>query len=175
MLYNWLKLYLKIFLRYFFALPLVGGRRLFGSEIFIKNLDFWIHYVKNHHFFSLGISYWPRFISLVLLLVKRQYSLDLLRAVFHKSFRIVRKQYPKYCVDNIINHWFIRQLCIHGDMRHLVAFWALKKLELLLAAPRATLTLLLCSPNFPRASYPLERTLMYECIVNYHMIQRIIK
>ena len=122
MLYNWLKLYLKIFLRYFFALPLVGGRRLFGSEIFIKNLDFWIHYVKNHHFFSLGISYWPRFISLVLLLVKRQYSLDLLRAVFHKSFRIVRKQYPKYCVDNIINHWFIRRLCIHGDMKHLVAF-----------------------------------------------------
>ena len=29
---------------------------------------------------------------------------------------------------------------------------ALKKLELLSAAPRATLTLLLCSPNFPRAS-----------------------
>ena len=29
---------------------------------------------------------------------------------------------------------------------------ALKKLELLLAAPRATLTLLSCSPNFPHAS-----------------------
>ena len=29
---------------------------------------------------------------------------------------------------------------------------ALKKLELLSAAPRATLTLLSCSPNFPRAS-----------------------
>ena len=29
---------------------------------------------------------------------------------------------------------------------------ALKKLELLWAAPRATLTLLSCSPNFPRAS-----------------------
>ena len=28
----------------------------------------------------------------------------------------------------------------------------LKKLELLSAAPRATLTLLSCSPNFPRAS-----------------------
>ena len=34
----------------------------------------------------------------------------------------LRKQYPKYCVDNIINHWFIRRLCIHGDMKHLVAF-----------------------------------------------------
>ena len=32
-------------------------------------------------------------------------------------------------------------------------FWrALKKLELLSAAPRTTLTLLSCSPNFPRAS-----------------------
>ena len=29
---------------------------------------------------------------------------------------------------------------------------ALKKLELLLATPQATLTLLSCSPNFPRAS-----------------------
>ena len=29
---------------------------------------------------------------------------------------------------------------------------ALKKLELLSAMPRATLTLLTCSPNFPRAS-----------------------
>ena len=29
---------------------------------------------------------------------------------------------------------------------------ALKKLELLSATPRATLTLLSCSPNFPRAS-----------------------
>ena len=29
---------------------------------------------------------------------------------------------------------------------------ALKKLQLLSAAPRATLTLLSCSPNFPRAS-----------------------
>ena len=36
---------------------------------------------------------------------------------------------------------------------------ALKKLELLSAAPRATLTHLLCSPNFPRASNLDERTL----------------
>ena len=44
---------------------------------------------------------------------------------------------------------------------------ALKKLELLLATPRATLTHLLCSPNFPHASYLHECTLTYEPIVNY--------
>ena len=44
---------------------------------------------------------------------------------------------------------------------------ALKKLELLLAMPRATLTHLLCSPNFPHASYLNECTLTYEPIVNY--------
>ena len=44
---------------------------------------------------------------------------------------------------------------------------ALKKLELLLAMPRATLMHLLCSPNFPPASYLDECTLTYEPIVNY--------
>ena len=44
---------------------------------------------------------------------------------------------------------------------------ALKKLELLSATPRATLTHLSCSPNFPRASYLDERTLTYEPIVNF--------
>ena len=39
------------------------------------------------------------------------------------------------------------------------------KLELLSATPLATLTHLSCSPNFPRASYLDERTLMYEPIV----------
>ena len=43
---------------------------------------------------------------------------------------------------------------------------ALKKLELLSATPRATLTHLSCSPNFPRASYLDERTLSYEPIVD---------
>ena len=43
---------------------------------------------------------------------------------------------------------------------------ALKKLELLSATPRAILTHLSCSPNFPRASYLDERTLTYESIVN---------
>ena len=35
----------------------------------------------------------------------------------------------------------------------------IKKLELLLAMPRAILTHLSCSPNFPRTSYLDERTL----------------
>ena len=39
---------------------------------------------------------------------------------------------------------------------------SIKKLELLLATPRATLTHLSCSPNFPRTSYLDERTLTYE-------------
>ena len=46
---------------------------------------------------------------------------------------------------------------------------ALKKLELLSATPRATLTHLSCSPNFLRASYLDERTLTYEPIVNLWM------
>ena len=37
------------------------------------------------------------------------------------------------------------------------------------AAPRATLTPLLCSPNFPRAQYLDIRTLMHELIVNLQM------
>ena len=44
---------------------------------------------------------------------------------------------------------------------------ALKKLELLSATPRATLTHLSCSPNFPRTSYLDERTLTYEPIVKF--------
>ena len=40
-----------------------------------------------------------------------------------------------------------------------------RKLELLLATPRATLSHLSCSPNFPRASYLDERTLTNEPIV----------
>ena len=42
---------------------------------------------------------------------------------------------------------------------------ALKKLELLLATPQATLMHLSCSPNFPSASHLDERTLTYEPIV----------
>ena len=46
-----------------------------------------------------------------------------------------------------------------GKFRDTWEVWrALKKLELLEATPRATLTHLLCSPNFPSASYLDERT-----------------
>ena len=44
---------------------------------------------------------------------------------------------------------------------------ALKKLELLSAAPRATLTLLSCSPNFPRASITRCTHAKHEPIANY--------
>ena len=48
-----------------------------------------------------------------------------------------------------------------------VCFILLKKLELLSATPRATITHLSCPPNFPRASYLDERTLTYEPIVKW--------
>ena len=48
---------------------------------------------------------------------------------------------------------------------------ALKRLELHSAAPRATLTPLSCSPNFPRAQYLDIRMLMHELIVNYEQEQ----
>ena len=53
-------------------------------------------------------------------------------------------------------------------MKHWEVWRALKKLELLLATPRATLMHLLCSPNFPRALYLDEHMLTYEPFVNYH-------
>ena len=49
---------------------------------------------------------------------------------------------------------------------------ALKKLELLSAAPRATLTLLSCSPNFPRASITRYMHAKHEPILNYTMIYK---
>ena len=45
---------------------------------------------------------------------------------------------------------------------------ALKKLELLSAAPRATLTLLSCSPNFPRASITRCTHAKHEPIDHFH-------
>ena len=44
---------------------------------------------------------------------------------------------------------------------------ALKKLKLLSAVPRATLTLLSCSPNFPRASITRYTHAKHEPILNY--------
>ena len=46
---------------------------------------------------------------------------------------------------------------------------SLKRLELHSAAPRATLTPLSCSPNFPRAQYFDIRTLTHELIVQYYI------
>ena len=60
----------------------------------------------------------------------------------------------------------MRELCVHRDMKHLESLETLKKLELLSATPRATLTHLSCSPDFPRATYLDERTLTHEPIVN---------
>ena len=47
------------------------------------------------------------------------------------------------------------------------AWRALKKIELLSAAPRATLKLLSCSPNFPRASITRCMHAKHEPIVKY--------
>ena len=51
---------------------------------------------------------------------------------------------------------------------------ALKKLELLSAAPLATLTLLSCSPNFPRASITRYTHAKHEPILKYLMLKFII-
>ena len=57
------------------------------------------------------------------------------------------------------------QLWVCRDMEHLEVWRALKRLELYSAAPRATLTPLSCSLNFPRAQYLDIRTLTHELIV----------
>ena len=60
--------------------------------------------------------------------------------------------------------------CAYVEILSTWEVWrALKRLELHSAAPRATLTPLSCSPNFPRAQYLDLRTLMHELIVNCMM------
>ena len=55
-------------------------------------------------------------------------------------------------------------------------FWrALKKLELLLATPRATLAHLSCSANFLHASYLNERKLTYEPIMKLHYCLKVLE
>ena len=49
-----------------------------------------------------------------------------------------------------------------------------KKLELLSAAPRATLTLLSCSPNFPRASITRYTHAKHEPILNNKFSNRVL-
>ena len=51
---------------------------------------------------------------------------------------------------------------------------ALKKLELLSAAPRATLTLLSCSSNFPRASITRYTHAKHEPILNYNIARALV-
>ena len=63
---------------------------------------------------------------------------------FKPKFKVVQ-QLQASCSDNFhdtINNWFMLQ-------RALSSYGALGKLELPSATPRATLTLLSCSPNFP--------------------------
>ena len=74
----------------------------------------------------------------------------------------------QHLVDNVI-----KQLLVHAAAVHTVEIlstwkvWrALRRLELHSAAPRATLTPLSCSPNFPCAQYLNIRTLTHELIVN---------
>ena len=57
--------------------------------------------------------------------------------------------------------------CVYRVMEALAKFGEhRKKLELLSAAPRATLTLLSCSPNFPRAFLTRYTHAKHEPIVN---------
>ena len=75
--------------------------------------------------------------------------------------RGVSKQIPREKKNYLCVH-----LCVHRDMKHLGSLESTQEAR---ATPRATLTHLSCSPNFPRASYLDERTLTYEPIVNYLM------
>ena len=62
--------------------------------------------------------------------------------------------------------------CAYVEILSTWEVWrALKRLELHSAAPRATLTPLSCSPNFPRAQYLDIRTLTHELIVNWQITE----
>ena len=88
-------------------------------------------------------------------------------------------------VEGLKNYWSIRfpsgwkcYKTISSNISYMfIEIWstwevwrALKKLELLLATPRATLTRLWCSPNFLHTSYLNERMLTHEPIVKYYII-----
>ena len=74
-----------------------------------------------------------------------------------------------FCIDRFDN--VLKQL-VHASAVRMssqstgVVWRALKRLELLSAAPRAALTPLLCSPNFPRTQYLDIRTLTHELSLN---------
>ena len=74
-------------------------------------------------------------------------------------------------VENVIKTIVSYISCVFIEIWSTWEVWrALKKQELLSATPRATLTCLSCSPNFPRASYLDKCMLMYEPIVKYYII-----
>ena len=64
--------------------------------------------------------------------------------------------------------------CAYVEILSTWEVWrALKRLELYSAAPRATVTPLSCSPNFPRAQYLEIRTPMYELIVKFFLNRKL--
>ena len=68
----------------------------------------------------------------------------------------------------------MRTGCSQSEIKHvsLANKVVVKKLELFSAAPRATLTLLSCSPNFPGASITQYTHAKHEPILNYTMIYK---
>ena len=80
--------------------------------------------------------------------------------------------YP-FVVDFLMNlalKW-LRRIFASRDIEHLGSLE--RRLELHSAAPRATLTPLSCSPNFPRAQYLDIRTLTHELIVNWFFLMNL--
>ena len=84
------------------------------------------------------------------------------------SFTIARALTTKaevFCA--LIKNWFMLSVRISSYGCTWEVWRALKKLELLLAAPRATLTLLSCSSNFPRASITRYTHAKHEPILKF--------
>ena len=74
---------------------------------------------------------------------------------------------PKFTCSPHEKNWFMLLAVRKSSYGCTWEVWrALKKLELLSALPRATLTLLSCSPNFPRASITRYTHAKHEPILN---------
>ena len=75
---------------------------------------------------------------------------------------------PKFTYRHVIKELVHAFSCAYIEIWKVWEVWrALKKLELLSAAPRATLTLLSCSPNFPRASITRYTYAKHEPILKF--------
>ena len=61
-----------------------------------------------------------------------------------------------YHVENVINNWFMSQLCVHRDMKHLGSLESTQAHSSLFRALQT---------DFPRASHLDGRTLTHESIV----------